>query len=313
MHRFICEDAEDNTARVWLSKRVIRNVPLHWHSYYEVELVVDGEGIQTVNGQTSDISRGSLTMLTPHDFHRVEASRGSCLTLRTFRFYQDNISDDVLCIIERNSPPYQVKYDGKWLEYLNREYDILKREITGSLPFHELAATRRIECTCIDIIRKAIDDRKNQSADLFKEPPKHIEMFRPIIIYISEHLSEKLTRESVAAALHFSPGYFSTLFKETLGITFSDYLMDCRMQRALQLVRTGNMTIENIIAESGFFSASLFYRKFIEYYGATPTEIRKREKDAQRLKRTMTSLNDNLSKSSNESDNSGYFPDDNDL
>ena len=46
---------------------------LHWHDYFEMEFVYDGRGTQIVNAETIQMSRGSVYLLTPTDFHTVVA------------------------------------------------------------------------------------------------------------------------------------------------------------------------------------------------------------------------------------------------
>ena len=52
---------------------VDKALELHWHDYYEMELVTEGTGIHYINNKPHTISSGSLYLLTPLDMHRIEA------------------------------------------------------------------------------------------------------------------------------------------------------------------------------------------------------------------------------------------------
>ena len=45
-------------------------VPLHWHSYYEVELITDGEPLHLINGSIRTMKPGMISIMTPRDFHQ---------------------------------------------------------------------------------------------------------------------------------------------------------------------------------------------------------------------------------------------------
>ena len=46
-----------------------KNALLHSHNFYEMELVLSGGGEQILNGTSYEMKRGSLSILTPADFH----------------------------------------------------------------------------------------------------------------------------------------------------------------------------------------------------------------------------------------------------
>ena len=44
---------------------------MHWHEFYELEVVLSGQGRCILNGNTFEMKRGSISFLTPIDFHSV--------------------------------------------------------------------------------------------------------------------------------------------------------------------------------------------------------------------------------------------------
>jgi len=49
------------------------NSTLHLHEYYELEIVLAGEGEQNLNGSLYSLSPGTVSLITPIDFHAVYA------------------------------------------------------------------------------------------------------------------------------------------------------------------------------------------------------------------------------------------------
>lgn len=88
--------------------------------------------------------------------------------------------------------------------------------------------------------------------------------------YIENHLSEDLSLEAVSSQVFISPKYLSKLFKEELGVTYTDYITGQRMERAKVLIEHNTMTVEQIAGMVGYGTAAYFIKKFKEMYGCTP-------------------------------------------
>ncbi|MEK3718491.1 AraC family transcriptional regulator [Paenibacillus sp. FSL R7-0333] len=88
--------------------------------------------------------------------------------------------------------------------------------------------------------------------------------------YIGEHLSGDLSLDAVSAKVFISPKYLSKLFKEELGITYTDYITGIRMEEARRLIEKNNMSIEQIAGTVGYGTTPYFIKRFKEIYGCTP-------------------------------------------
>ena len=101
---------------------------------------------------------------------------------------------------------------------------------------------------------------------------------RPIRLacsYIEEHLSEKITLEQTAEQAGLSPAYFSQLFKQETGETFSDYLINRRIERAKKLLLQTDDTIVSVMEQAGYRDMKYFRNLFTEKVGVTPVKYRK--------------------------------------
>ncbi len=96
------------------------------------------------------------------------------------------------------------------------------------------------------------------------------------IEYINAHLSvNKLSLESIAAELHMSQFYFCRLFKQSMGMTPHQYLIQQRIERAKQLLRLPELTITRISEDCGFANQSHFAKYFRSRTGVSPQQFRK--------------------------------------
>ena len=94
--------------------------------------------------------------------------------------------------------------------------------------------------------------------------------------YIDENISNKILLSDIAAKSFYNPVYFSRLLKRYCGKTFSSYLKEKRMNRAGQLLKTTNQSVESVMTECGYTDKKLFYNHFKEAYNMLPKEYRKK-------------------------------------
>lgn len=88
--------------------------------------------------------------------------------------------------------------------------------------------------------------------------------------YIEHHLDQDLTLSKLAAIAQISPSYFSALFKQSTGLAPHQFVIQCRIERAKQLLRQGKVSIADIAHELGFTHQSHLSRHFKRLVGVTP-------------------------------------------
>lgn len=91
--------------------------------------------------------------------------------------------------------------------------------------------------------------------------------------YIAEHLASDLSIPALAALALMSPSTFCACFKGTFGITVHQHVLQQRLARARDLLRT-SMPIGQIALECGFASQSRLTERFGRAYGQTPGRFR---------------------------------------
>ncbi|HHT48701.1 MAG TPA: helix-turn-helix domain-containing protein [Firmicutes bacterium] len=92
--------------------------------------------------------------------------------------------------------------------------------------------------------------------------------------YLLEHYAEDISLVTVARELNISPGYFSRLFKEEVGIPFKNYLIAIRMDKAKQLLGQSGLTVSQVAAAVGYTDPNYFSQAFRKYEGISPSEYK---------------------------------------
>lgn len=93
--------------------------------------------------------------------------------------------------------------------------------------------------------------------------------------YVQEQMDRNLTLKQIADHLNFNCAYLGQKFKQHENMSFNEYLLQQRMERAKQLLETTDMKIYEIAAAVGYTEIDWFYKKFRAYTGASANEYRK--------------------------------------
>lgn len=94
------------------------------------------------------------------------------------------------------------------------------------------------------------------------------------IDFIRKNYSKDISRDDVSRVLYLNPSYFSRLFKKAVGKSFTDYLINTRLEKAKQLLGNPLLAIKDIAVRVGFADQYYFSRIFRKREGVPPTAAR---------------------------------------
>ncbi len=90
---------------------------------------------------------------------------------------------------------------------------------------------------------------------------------------IDHRYHQNLTLEEIARSVSISPFYFCRLFREELGVSFTEYLTKVRLVKAIDLLAQG-LSVKECSFAVGYNDPNYFSRIFRKYYQVTPSEYR---------------------------------------
>ena len=93
---------------------------------------------------------------------------------------------------------------------------------------------------------------------------------------IQSRISEPLSLSDLAAPAGVSPAHLTRLFRAELGLTATDYLRRCRLERALHLLTRSEVAIKEVACEVGIPDLHAFNKAVRRGYGLSPRELRAR-------------------------------------
>ena len=92
--------------------------------------------------------------------------------------------------------------------------------------------------------------------------------------FISSNTFQQLTVKDVADHINLNPEYFTRLFKKETGINVKDYILQCKVTAAQDLLANSSLPISLVALELGYKNFSHFTQMFRKETGTTPSEYR---------------------------------------
>lgn len=92
--------------------------------------------------------------------------------------------------------------------------------------------------------------------------------------YINDYLDQDIKLTDLAQLLGMSQSHFSHLFKQSMGISPHQYLLQQRVERAKQLLKQTERSVIEIALACGFDSHSHLSKQFRQFTGMTPKAYR---------------------------------------
>ncbi len=242
---------------------VSEGFPLHWHSYFEIELVLSGRGKYVINDVEYDISAHNMFFLTSTDFHYLSVAGDTRLI---------NISFDEDMIEEKDIGALVFSQMQKAYTFTPEEYERLRA--AAGLLAHECSIGGECQRQLLQYLLKCIF-RKSSVSMSSSANYQHYRGIKKAIIYMEMHYKENITLQMLAAESGYHPTYFSELFKKVTGETYIEALTKLRLGCARTLLANG-FSVSDACFLSGFGSLSNFFTAFKRHCKMSPREYRAR-------------------------------------
>ncbi|MFK7692139.1 AraC family transcriptional regulator [Paenibacillus sp. HJGM_3] len=248
-------------------------IDVHWHEFFELALVVSGEGTHNLNGRSVRLQRGSLFLLTPADFHELIPDRGESLRHYNFIFSYEAIKPELFDILFRDRRKLACTIEEPDLAPMEAEFERIRQETSEERLGGHWIVLGALERVIIELLRRTSPDgveaRADRSAPRPGEKPTET-LIRKAMTYVQLRFREELSLETVAQHVGLSPNYFSQRFRETAGITFQAYVKELRLNFAKSLLAVSALPVTEICFASGFNTLQHFEREFKGKYGCPP-------------------------------------------
>ncbi len=93
--------------------------------------------------------------------------------------------------------------------------------------------------------------------------------------YVEQNYSVPISLKEAAGIAALESSYFSSYFRAKVGITFTGWLRQVRVKKAMELMKSRDLSITEVAYEVGFADPTTFGRAFKKHTRMTPREFKK--------------------------------------
>ena len=246
----------------------IRDTQHEHEDFIELIYVRSGSGIASIDGQQYMIQKGDIMFVYPHQAHANLPMPTLCVTncLLATALVRRRSALFEPCIGQNGTLTFPtIQHLGADTMLKTEQLlDRIAKEANGHLPYYHEAVLYAMNELLLLLKR-----HEQQS------PGRGVQRsLAATLDFIQAHL-DTVTMAEAAAIGSYNPTYFSRLFRNEVGANFTEYVNKLRIHKAIMLLLSTDLPIEEISLNVGFKSKIHFYDVFRKYTGATPGAIRR--------------------------------------
>lgn len=239
----------------------------HFHSYYEIYYLSDGNIEYLVDNKKYNLNSGSLLIIPPYAIHK-------------------NVDDKatghirIVIYIDKNSFPELEQFKIKLFDKSDVQFYFIGgeetehcaiRKILERLPAIKDENLRKV--MLLELFLLLLQQKKISSSSVEKRMQN--KQISQIIGYINTEYAGDITLESLADHFCLNSTYLSRFFKKQTGFNFSVYLNNLRISKAVNILTTTDYNITETALCVGFRSSNHFCKIFKKIMGISPLAYKK--------------------------------------
>ncbi len=220
---------------------------------YEVEYFFEDGGTAIINGCEYQIKRNNILFSKPGDI------RYSCLPF-TCKYLHFSITDTKLISSLEGIQNYFPILETKKIDELFSDISVL---FNSPDYFDNINANAKL-ISLLHLLKNISNEKPSLTIKAKK--------------FIEENFPNELNVENIADICNVSVSYLHKLFKANLNITPGEYILNCRISAARDLLSNSNLSLNEILFRCGFNSQSYFSDCFKRKTGYSPKDYRNKFK-----------------------------------
>lgn len=227
----------------------------HSHTCLEICLVLDDEITYSIDNVIYEAKKNEIIVVNPIQEHKILTQKNeiNAIFLHIPFFELDNYTKKLVV--------FKNKLTDENLSFLLKKFYELNLSKTEYY-------TLKITSLLLNIIVILLD----YTVDIDYLELNKLKL--NILFYIENNYTE-VTLEEISNHFSYNKSYFSRLFKKLFNHDFHEFLLNYRLNKAINDIKYTNLTIEEIAFNNGFNSYFRFSQNFKKRYNTTPTAIRK--------------------------------------
>lgn len=259
----------------------IMRTNLRRHNFMELAYIVKGNFRQFIIDRVYEFNEGDFVLLHMDSLHYELVKDSDCFVVfldMSPEFFKQVFEEAIHLSTLEEYMKTNLLTQGRNKQFIVFTPTKIELELSNLVEYvlEELEMKRAgwrkvIEGYMIRMIYMLLNSYKDRRMQ-FTESKDNM-MFDKIITYISKNYST-ITIEDLVREFHYHEAYYSRLLKKYTNLTFSQYTQKVRMNKAKELLRNTEESINSIVKRVGYTNKGYFYRIFKEKEYMTPQEYR---------------------------------------
>lgn len=237
----------------------------HFHDCFELEINLNGDANNIINGSFYPIHKNSFYLLSPADIHKLDIV--DTVDIISIQFTDLPLSKELLN--QLNTAKYPIIGEFSDEQFENLLSPLLNLYSDSGCIFNESYRNIYIR-SFLEMLLSVILDKcqKNDNSTV----PSHIML--SLLSYVKNHFRENIPLDQLAKQYGYNTNYLRSKFRQLTGKTYVSFVNDERLTYSYRLIELTDLPISEISDSAGYTSLSYFSRIFKAKYGISPIDLR---------------------------------------
>lgn len=243
-------------------------VSKHWHNSLELLMVLDGIIDITIDNVTYTLKSEDIILVNSNCIHEIRSESAVMITLQIDLSKLTQFDDNLVEVLfDCNTSTTQNKELFQGIQFCIAT--IIKENM------HTSNSSKYRDCAlCYYLISELLTNFQVTPTETVKKQHKYMTRLTRILNYIELHYAENFSLSELADVEGLSAPYLSNFFNTYMGINFSQYYTNVKLEHAISDLLSTQDTIETISLRNGFTESHSLVRCFKKKYGVSPSVYR---------------------------------------
>lgn len=256
------------------------NFPSHTHNYIEFNYVYQGNFTQVIDNKEITLQKGELIFLNQYITHEIKASKEDDIIINFI--IRPEFFDYIITLLDNENTISKFLLTTLYTDYKEGEYLYFK--VSERKGIQEIVEKIIIELYTPSIMKKAtikllvglllVELIKNsQDIEAYSVDNYEKLLIIQCLKYIEEFY-DKATLLELSEKLKQPDYKLSKLIKKHTKMTFKELLQERKLSKAVELIKSTNYSISQILEFIGYENPTYFYKLFKTKFGMTPRDYK---------------------------------------
>ncbi len=247
---------------------------LHFHNLMEVGICRQGLGDMYMDEEVLRYRDGDITLI-PENYPHVTISDGEGTNYWEYIFF------DLKSVVEElfpNNPVFQTEVVASLTKRaimtnstenkaLAGHINSVIQEFTDKRPYHQKIIRLHVQAIVLELLRR---DASLPIEEDYQMKGTNMSQIAAALEYVNKNYDRQMKAAELAEICSMSETHFRRIFESYINMSPMDYVNLIRIQKACELMKKTNDSMDTIAGKCGFTTTSTFNRNFRKFLDTSP-------------------------------------------